>query len=226
MRTSLRFFVCVAAFAIPSVAMRVDVAASHSAELAQFGGSVLVGDGEVFAAESNNQFRSGIVYVYRKSGTSWTEAMQLTAPKPAVSDGFGMSLALEGSTLFIGAGPSAVHVFTKQCTNWKFASTIAAGTVPMPPTVPTPAPSAAPPAGSAPATPPAPAAPPAPNVARFGSAIAASGDWLLIGKELPGGRGRGAGGGRGGTPTTQPAGAVFAFKRNPQSSIPNPQYTY
>ena len=133
MRTSLRIFVCVAVFSIPFVATRVDVAARRSAELAQFGGAVLVGDGEVFAAESNNQFRPGIVYIYRKSGASWTEAMQLMAPKPAVSDGFGMSMALEGSTLFIGAGPSAVHVFTKQGTSWTFGSTVEAATVPMPP---------------------------------------------------------------------------------------------
>src|SRR5688572_15185213 len=186
MRSSLRFLVYVAAFAIPFVVARADVAARHSTELAQFGGAVLVGDGEVFAAESNNQFRSGIVYVYRKTGASWTEAMQLTAPKPAVSDGFGLSLALEGSTLFIGAGPTAVHVFTKQGPAWTFASTIDASTVPMPP---------APPPAATPA--PAAAAAPAPNVARFGGAISASGDWLLIGKELPGGRGRGAGGGRG-----------------------------
>ncbi len=52
---------------------------------------------------------------------------------------------------------------------------------------------------------------------RFG-AIAASGEWLLVGKEAPGGgRGRGGGqaGGRGrGDTGPQPAGAVFAFKRD------------
>src|SRR5687768_12336500 len=136
MRTSLRIIVCVATFSIPFVVARVDVGARSSTELAQFGGAVLVGDGEVFAAESNNQFRPGIVYVYRKSGTSWTEAMQLTAPKPAVSDGFGLSMALDGSTLFIGAGPSAVHVFSKQGSAWTLASTIEAATVPMPPAAP------------------------------------------------------------------------------------------
>jgi choice-of-anchor B domain-containing protein len=209
MRSSLRFLVCVAAFAIPSVLARVDVSARSSAELAQFGGAVLVGDGEVFAAEANNQFRSGIVYVYRRSGGSWVEAMQLTAPKAAVSDGFGSSLALEGSTLFVGAGASAVHVFTKQGSNWTFASTIDAATVPMPP-APAPAAAPAPPAGAPAAA--APAQPPAPNVARFGGAIAASGDWLLVGKEQAG-RGRGAGPGRGGPAVALPAGAVFAFKR-------------
>src|SRR5687768_12043049 len=136
MQSSLRILICVAAFAVPFVVTRLDVAARYSNELAQFGGAVLVGDGEVFAAESNNQFRPGIVYVYRKNGASWTEAMQLTAPKSAVSDGFGMSMALDGSTLFIGAGPSAVHVFSKQGSAWTLASTIEAATVPMPPAAP------------------------------------------------------------------------------------------
>ena len=145
--------------------------------------------------------------------------MQLAAPKAAVSDGFGSSLALDGSTLFVGAAPAAVHVFTKQGTMWTYSSTVDATTVPMPPAA-TPPPPATPPAAGAP-----PAAPPAPNVARVG-AIAASGDWLLIGKEVAGGRGRGGpitagAGGRGGTAPAQPAGAVFAFKRGA-----NGQYAY
>src|SRR6187549_518670 len=112
MSSTVRFVLCAAAFALAcSFAPFEKLDARVVTELAQFGGAVLVGDGEVFAAESNNQFRPGIVYVYRKSGASWTEAMQLTAPKPAVSDGFGSSMALDGSTLFIGAGPSAVHIF-------------------------------------------------------------------------------------------------------------------
>ena len=190
MRSSLRVALCGAAFALAFVGARANfggVPVLRAAGLAQFGGAVLVGDGEVFAGESNNQFRSGLVYVYRKTGASWTEAMQLAAPKAAVSDGFGSSLAIDGSTLFIGAGASAVHVFTKQGTMWTYSSTVDAATVPMPPAA-TPPPPATPPAAGAP--PAAPPAPPPSNVARFG-AIAASGDWLLIGKEVAGGRGRG-----------------------------------
>ncbi|MSO49725.1 MAG: choice-of-anchor B family protein [Acidobacteria bacterium] len=205
MRSNFRFLLCGAVFAIAFATARVPLTAGHTTELAQFGGAVLVGDGEVFAAESNNQFRPGLVYVFRKTGASWLEAMQLTAPKAAVGDGFGVSLALDGSTLFVGAGATAVHVFTKQGTAWTFASTVEATAVPMPT-------AAAPVEGATPAV------PPVPNVARFGSAIAVSGEWLFVGKELPAGRGRGGagaggGGGRGGPAPAQPAGAVFAFKR-------------
>ena len=217
MRSSLRVALCGAAFALAFVFARADFVELHlkaAPALAQFGGAVLVGDGEVFAGESANQFRSGLVYVYRKTGNTWVEAAQLTGPNSAVSDGFGTSLAIDGSNLYVGAGSTAVHVFTKRESVWTFAMTVAATLVPEQPAA-APATPATPPAAGA-----APAAPPAPTAARFGNAIAAASDWLLIGKELAGG-GRGRAGRRwrrrrrrgGGPAPAQPAGAVFVFKR-------------
>ena len=160
-----------------------------------FGATVLVGDGDVFVGEAANQFRPGTVYVYRKTGGRWQEAAALTGPNAAVGDRFGTSLALDGSHLFVGAGPEAVHVFRKSGTTWSLAGTVAASSVPA---------SSIPGATGPDAT------------VRFGSAVAAAGDWLLVGKEVAGGgRGRRGGGrGRGGEPPPPPpAGAVFAFKR-------------
>ena len=74
MRSSLRFLSCGAAFALAFLGARAGFSESSvfaATELAQFGGAVLVGDGEVFAGESSNQFRSGLVYVYRKTGASF-----------------------------------------------------------------------------------------------------------------------------------------------------------
>ena len=216
MKSTLRVLLCTAAFALAFGYSRAELRTSAPPPLAQFGGAVLVGDGEVFAGESLNQFRPGMVYVFRKAGASWVEAATITAPKAAVGDGFGSSLAIDGSTLFVGAGATAVHVYTKQGSTWTHASTVEAASVPMPAAPPAPAP-AAPPAAAAPA----PAAPAAPSVAQFGGTIAASGEWLLVGKAVAGGRGRGGavvitGGapGRGGPAPAQPAGAVFAFKRS------------
>ena len=184
-----------------------------------FGGAVLVGDGEVFAGEAANQHRPGMVYIYRKGDRGWQEAATLTGPKSAVGDGFGEALALDGTRLFVGAGGTDVHVFVKQGNVWSLSSSIASASVPMPP---------APPAAAPPVEAGAPPAPATPPVARFGTAMAASGDWLLVGKEVPGGgRGRAGGGGGGGgargggPPAAQPAGAVFAFKRDASG-----QYTY
>jgi hypothetical protein len=167
---------------------------------AGLGGAVLVGDGEVFAGEAANQFRPGMVYVYRRATGGWQEVASLTAPAPAVGDRFGSALALDGARLFIGAGPTTVHVFTKQNNVWVFASSVLASEAPAPPPPPAPP---APPAGAAPA-------PTTPPGARFGAAMAASGQWLLIAQESAGG---GRGRGRGGPGAAAlPAGSVYAFK--------------
>ena len=73
MRSSHRVLLCSAALAIGAFAGRVQSSPSMTtpaeATLAGFGGVVLVGDGEVFAGEAANQFRPGMVYVYRKNGS-------------------------------------------------------------------------------------------------------------------------------------------------------------
>jgi hypothetical protein len=89
-----------------------------------FGGAVLVGDGEVLAGEAANEFRPGMVYVYRKSDNVWREAAVLTRPGSEVGDQFGASLELDGTTLFVGAGNSAVHVFRKEGNNWQHSSVV------------------------------------------------------------------------------------------------------
>jgi choice-of-anchor B domain-containing protein len=212
-RTWLCGALCVMAFLGTQVFTTAEETSSVAAELIGFGGAVLAGDGEVFAGEAANQHRPGMVYIYRKGDRGWAEAATLTGPKPAVGDGFGASLALDGTRLFVGAGVTDIHVFVKQGNVWSLSSSIAATAVPMPPAPP---PATPPAAGTA-------AAEATPNVARFGT-IAASGDWLLVGKEVPGGgRGRAGGGGArgGGAPAAAPAGAVFAFKRDASG-----QYAY
>ncbi len=145
-----------------------------------FGGAVLVGDGEVFVGEAANQFRPGMVYVYRKAGNGWQQAAVLTKPGAVVGDRFGSSLALDRARLFVGAGGLGVHVFDKQGATWTHAASIE------------------------------PAVVPAAEGVSFG-AVAASGDWLLVGQAVVlGGRG-GRGGGTNAPPP--PAGKVYAFKR-------------
>ncbi len=174
------------------------VAAATSAgsvSLVGFGGTVLVGDGEVFSAEAANQFRPGMVYVFRKTSGSWQQAAVLTAPNAAVLDQFGASLARDGNTLFVGAGMSSVHVFTKQGMNWTHTGTVASNAIPA-------------------ATPDA--------VVNFGTATAATGEWLLVGKQVVGaGRGRGGPGAAGADAPPVPGGAVFAFRRGADG-----QYAY
>jgi choice-of-anchor B domain-containing protein len=182
MRSLQRTLLCATAFVLAFFGASVST-------FIGFGGAVLVGDGEVFVGEAANQFRPGTVYVYRKGGAGWQEAGSLTGPNAAVGDQFGSALAHDGTRLFVGAGPAAVHVFTKQGTTWTLSGSVASSAV----------------SGD--------------NV-RFGRALAATGDWLFVGREIVNfGRGGPPGGlvapGRGGEPPPPPpAGAVYVFKRN------------
>jgi len=70
----------------------------------QFGGVAAVADGQVLVGEPGNQTLPGIVYVYERSGSGWTEAARLTVSAiDAPPDGFGRSLDADGSMAVIGA---------------------------------------------------------------------------------------------------------------------------
>ncbi len=125
MRSVQRVVLCGAVFAFVAFGMRAETGAREAGDAAMgFGGAVIVGDGEVFVGEAANQFRPGMVYVYRKAGAAWQEAAVLRKPDAAVGDRFGSSLALDGSRLFVGAGPTAVHVFEKRGGTWTHAGQI------------------------------------------------------------------------------------------------------
>jgi len=51
----------------------------------------------------NSRRASGAVYVFSKSSGTWVQQAYLKAPNAEIEDGFGLSLALSGDTLVIGA---------------------------------------------------------------------------------------------------------------------------
>jgi len=69
----------------------------------------------------------GDVYIYSRSGSTWTQQAKLTASDAASGDSFGYSVALSGTTALIGApnttvagdyGVGAVYVFTGSGASW------------------------------------------------------------------------------------------------------------
>ena len=84
-----------------------------------FGGSVAVGEEEVFVGEGDTSLRPGSVYIYRKDASgAWVESQTLTIDGGDPGDGFGTALALDGSNLLVTApeqndGRGAVHHFRK-----------------------------------------------------------------------------------------------------------------
>jgi hypothetical protein len=72
-----------------------------------FGGAVaLDGDTALIGASGKavgGQPVAGAAYVFVRSGTRWSQQIELTAPSPAAQDGFGGAVALNGDTALIGA---------------------------------------------------------------------------------------------------------------------------
>ncbi len=69
-----------------------------------------------------NEFQ-GTVYVYLRSGSSWSQQAKLKASDGAIGDEFGFSVALSGDTAVIGAiagnfGRGAAYVFTRSANVW------------------------------------------------------------------------------------------------------------
>ncbi|MFN9809804.1 MAG: FG-GAP repeat protein, partial [Deltaproteobacteria bacterium] len=95
--------------------------ASGAAPGDEFGASVAVsGDTVVVGAPARDN--EGSVYVFVRSGTTWTEQAMLTA-SDAVAYRFGSSVAVSGDTVVV-AGPSdgvndgSVYVFVRSGTTW------------------------------------------------------------------------------------------------------------
>ena len=74
--------------------------------------------------------KQGKAYIFVKSGTTWTEAVQLTASDGAENDQFGTSVAIsaDGSTAVVGAPNSQgeAYVFVKSGATWIEGATLTA----------------------------------------------------------------------------------------------------
>ncbi|HHZ98286.1 MAG TPA: hypothetical protein EYN68_01745, partial [Candidatus Marinimicrobia bacterium] len=55
------------------------------------------------ASSNNSNSRSGAVYVYKRTGTTWTQEAYVKASNSEATDWFGSSVALDGDTLAVGA---------------------------------------------------------------------------------------------------------------------------
>ena len=97
-----------------------------------FGYSVAIaGDTIVVGAtldDTDNGQDSGSAYVFTGAGTTWTEQAKLTASDGAASDDFGISVAIAGDTIVVGAyrddidnnntNSGSAYVFTRTGTTW------------------------------------------------------------------------------------------------------------
>ena len=95
----------------------------------RFGWSVgISGDVAVVGTRYQSDFGygSGSVYVFERNAGTWTETAKLVASDPGLSDFFGQSVAISGTTLVVGAvsddslllDTGSAYVFEKQGGSW------------------------------------------------------------------------------------------------------------
>jgi hypothetical protein len=102
------------------------IAANDPTIDAQFGYSVAI-DGERLAIgarwDTDLGIASGSAYVFRRSGTTWTQERKVLASDGSASDEFGAAVALRGDTLIVGAprpwhGTGAAYEFRRNGSQW------------------------------------------------------------------------------------------------------------
>jgi hypothetical protein len=116
-----------AAYVMLNATQQAKLTASDASEIDYFGFSVAV-DGDTaavgaYGANANGLQDSGAVYIFTRSGTTWSQVAKLTASDATAGDQFGVSLALQSGTLVVGAhhknsGAGAAYVFTGSGNSW------------------------------------------------------------------------------------------------------------
>ena len=94
-----------------------------------FGGAVAI-SGETLlvgaTGDDDDGDRSGSIYVFVRSGSTWTQEQKLTASDAVASDFFGGSVAISGETLLVGATgddddgdrSGSIYVFVRSGSTW------------------------------------------------------------------------------------------------------------
>jgi choice-of-anchor B domain-containing protein len=94
------------------------------AQSGSFGNAVLLGDGELLISEPTTNFRPGSVRLFESHAGEWHESARLQAPDARRADGFGTVLARAGNTLFVGQRAGPIHTFERDGSEWRHSGTV------------------------------------------------------------------------------------------------------
>lgn len=104
----------------------------------RFGSAVTLGGGRVLVGAANGGFfGEGAAYVFSSSGSVWNQDAKLSAAVAGLSDGFGTTLAIDGTTAVIGAplhdnasfiDAGAAYVFEEENGQWVESAKLTAST--------------------------------------------------------------------------------------------------
>ena len=76
---------------------------SDTADSDHFGYSVSINGSMVVVGTADKDSGKGATYIFERSGTTWTEVKKITASDAENNDVFGCSVAIDGTTIFVGA---------------------------------------------------------------------------------------------------------------------------
>jgi hypothetical protein len=108
-------------------AEQAKLTASDAADDDRFGQSIDVDGDTLVVGVRNKNGHTGVVYVFDRVGSTWTESAVLSASDASVGDQFGAAVSLDGSSLAIGArrddhaggvDAGSAYVFTRSGTLW------------------------------------------------------------------------------------------------------------
>lgn len=89
------------------------VAVAH--QVAIDGDTLAVG---VAGKNENNLDDVGAVYVFTRTGTTWSETAKVTAPVPVLGDHFGEAVAVDGDTLMVSSQMGGTRSFVRTGNQW------------------------------------------------------------------------------------------------------------
>ena len=98
-------------------------------EISMYGDTLVVGAHWDDTGATN----AGSVYVYVRSGTTWSLQQTINNPSPTSEDWFGISVSIYGDTLVVGANldetggginTGSVYIYTRSGTTWSLQQTI------------------------------------------------------------------------------------------------------
>lgn len=81
------------------------------------------------ASSDNSVPEAGAVYVFRRSGTSWTQEAYLKTPVAVMNGKFGQDVAIRGDTIAASearelTGQARIHLFRRDSGNWAYVAAV------------------------------------------------------------------------------------------------------
>ena len=102
--------------------LQAELTAADGAEGDELGVSVAISGSTAVVGAPDRNSDTGAVYVFVRSGKTWTQQAELTAANAAADEGFGASVAISRSTVVVSAewelNNGAVYVFARSGKTW------------------------------------------------------------------------------------------------------------